>query len=129
MIKSHDFQFKWLFVPQYQEGPFVSVLSHIRGKVHRWETYWSGIYVTRRGRRETLSGTLYLKSICYQNRRHWRSSEALCYHQSFSDKLLTGMVWIFGESWIIRCVCFNSGKSLLSGYQIRGRLARFHHFL
>ena len=40
------------FVPQCQERPFLGVVSHVGEKVHRLETCWGHIQVTRRDRRE-----------------------------------------------------------------------------
>ena len=57
----------------------------------------------KEGQEGELSGTFNLKSICYQDHRHWRSSEVLYYHQRFGGKLPTGLVQISWESCLIRC--------------------------
>ena len=57
----------------------------------------------KEGKEGELSGTFCIKSICYQYHRHWRSSEALCHYQMFSDKLPTGLVQISLEGCFIRC--------------------------
>lgn len=67
------------------------------------ETYSGHIRVTSSGRRGQFSGTFYLKSISYQDHGCWRSSEVLCYHQMFGNKLPTGLVQISWESSLIRC--------------------------
>ena len=50
-----------------------------------------------------LSGPFYVKFICYQDHKHWRSSEVSCQHQRIGDKLPTGLVQISWESCFIRC--------------------------
>ena len=65
-----------------------------------------------------LSGTFYVKSICYQDHKHWRSSE--CY------VIIKGLVTNFRQAWpgylekavSSDVICSNSGKSLLSGHQM-----------
>ena len=53
-----------------------------------------------------LSGTFYLKS-CYQDHRHWRSSEVLCHYQRF--QVLSAILEKLSHQGVIS---FNSGKSL-----------------
>lgn len=85
------------------------------------ETYSGHIRVTSSGRRGQFSGTFYLKSISYQDHGCWRSSEVLCYHQMFGNKLPTGLVQISWENCLIRCHQFSSVKSFLSGHQMMCR--------
>ena len=42
-------------------------------------------------------GIFYLK-ICF---KYWRSSEAVCHHRKFGDKLLMGLIWISWESCLL----------------------------
>ena len=61
LIKSQGFQFQQPFVPWCQEGPFVSVVSHVRGKMHRLEPYWRHIWVRSRGRRKNSQAFFFSK--------------------------------------------------------------------
>ena len=80
-----------------------------------FETYSGHLRVTRSGRRGQFSGTFCLKSISHQDHGCWRSSEVLCYHQMFGNKLPMGLVQISWKAISSDVFCFSPRKSFLTG--------------
>ena len=66
LIKGRVFWFQQFFVSQCQEGPFLGVVSHAGGKVHKLETYSGHVPVTKREGGRTLR--YFLSKVCVQSR-------------------------------------------------------------
>ena len=62
-------------------------------------------------------GIFYLK-ICF---KYWRSSEAVCHHRKFGDKLLMGLIWISWESCLLIYHLLQFQKIFASGHQVMCR--------
>ena len=118
LIKHEDFFWcQWLFVPRCQGGPFLCTVSHQREKADFKPT----------------EVTFEYRGVAERTVRHFSSkvhmlprSETLeiiwaCHHQRFGDKLQQAWNGYFGKDVSSDVICFNSGKSWLSGHQMMCR--------
>ena len=78
--------------------------------MHRLKAYQDLIQAMRRVRREKC--TFYHKSICYQDRRHWKSSEVLCHQKGLVKSFQQSSSRYFGKTVLLDLICVSSGRQV-----------------
>ena len=78
--------------------------------MHRLKAYQDHIQAMRRVRREKC--TFYHKSICYQDRRHWKSSEVLCHQKGLVKSFQQSSSRYFGKTVLLDLICVSSGRQV-----------------
>ena len=114
--QSQVFCFQGHFVSKCQMD--LDVVPLVKRKVNRLETYWGHIQVTKWGRSENSEICFNLESIYYQSHRYWQSSETLCHHEKFGNKLPAAWSFCIGKAVSSDIICFNSGKCLSGNHQM-----------